>query len=731
MPAPPRSLPLALPALILLCCLAACPGVGGDRKEGRAVRAASAASLVHAAGDGAPLVLVLRQGRYQESAAARAALAAILAGETLPAEAREPVLNMLKAPTPWAAVRTAAQAIRGNQGGSWPATLLGLDEKRPLVAAIFEPTLHDMSGVGAAATSGAESPPPMLRHRLLVPATDVPVLVQGLRALCAELGLPAVGGAGAPEGTFGNAGLAIAVFPGKDHVRVEVVESRVDAARDRARIDRDDEDLPQQLRKPGDGSQKQTERPPPPVPVPPTSAMLAVLASPPWAGRGPLPRTPSLRQVVGGDDLVVLHLRPWLLRDLSLTLNAAHLSAGIRGVDPSMYWTFLSKGWAEIAAGYLLISPEGAQIEDMAFGLSPDLHLSAVFTLTRQGAAAWGAARSGALAPLAPQQTAPPLFSVRMGLDTKALLTSVVPSTLPDPRMRERVDMVHECGPVCILYAGLCAPLNWGNDILNDKRLARNLPSGLRQLLPGALSISVTQLHKERGDKGEPGLTGAMAVGYPKKGPSTTLLDLVGPLLRSLNVQTETRSVGGQELLSISARTPAAQILAPSPSPLPSGVLMEWAVDLARLRLTESLSDGDRSALSAGTKGLSGLRGRLQVAGGALVTEVALDLEGAAPRPFASPAADAPTRWGSPWAEAGNGPGGRCLAQAVGSMCLALNAVAGVDPSMKLVLVGKGLEDAEAPLSCAERDPATREEAKRLRQSLATIQRGIRDTKWD
>src|SRR5262249_26777733 len=148
----------------------------------------------------------------------------------------------------------------------------------------------------------------------------------------------------------------------------------------------------------------------------PAAELLALLGRP--VDAAPLPRTPALHQVVHGDDLIALHVRPWLLRGLSLTQGAAMVARALALVDPSMRWLLMAKGWAEIAAGYLLITPQGAQADDAALALSPDLHLRTVLSLTPEGAAAWGAAQAGALAPL--QTTQPALFHLRAGLDLQA-----------------------------------------------------------------------------------------------------------------------------------------------------------------------------------------------------------------------------------------------------------------------------------------------------------------------
>jgi hypothetical protein len=421
------------------------------------------------------------------------------------------------------------------------------------VAGLFEPTLHEMGAVGEAILPGAVGAA-LQRHRLLLPTRDPARLLGVLRTLCQDLGLSPLKDPGVPEGAFATPGWVVGLFPAADHVRIEAVTSPAAA--------------PQ-----------------------PSVEMLALLRR--EVEPAPLPRTPALHQVIHGDDLLAVHLRPWSLRGLALTQGAGNVAEAVAHVEPSMRWVLLAKGWAEIAAGYLVITPQGAQVEDAAFVLSADLHLGTVLSLTPEGAAAWQAARAGALAPLAGLPARPALFHLRAGLDLQALLSRTpLPPGLLGLDLRDLARQVQECGALCTLYAGLCTPLSWGKLLLNDPKLTRGLPVGLFAALPRALSIAVTDLRK-----GTPPVQGALAVGYPGGQPVDWLQHLLSRRLDRLAVQSEARSAAGQEVFAVAADAAPGQLLAPQPAPLPEGVLMEGALDLVRLRAVEVFSKRERAEL--------------------------------------------------------------------------------------------------------------------------------------
>lgn len=726
-----------LPRALGLACLAGLLGLGGchgrsARPDGtsRATAESPAAALISAAGSDAAVVLVLRPQRLAQSAPERAVLSSLFAGNTLPRELREPLLALLEGGDPVAALGQAVTALVPQKDLRWPARFAGLDDTRPLVAALFAPSIHGMGAVGAALFPEPEGTrPALLRHRLLLPARDAAALARELRARFAELGLRALDGTGLQHGAFFAPGWVLALFPAADHVRIELVTCERDVGL-WVEADRKPEEIPAWLRKPGEPETAPPRPAPtaPPRPRPETTAraMLALLRSP-VASQAALPRTPALHQIVAGDDLLAVHLRFSHLRALAMTLGAGHASGGVAGVDPSMLWTLVAKAWAETASAYMLTSPQGAQVEDAAFVVSSDLHVGAVLSLTPAATQAWSAARQAGLPAPRAVPSVPPILQVYASASLPALFERTPPPpALAGMKPRDVLGAMHECGPICPLFALLGAPLSWGQLLRKDLPVVRGLPFDLLEMLPGSVALSVTGLHR-----GSPPLTAEVALSYAKGRSFGWLHEALKSSIERGELRRKSRSTQDAEILSFSVGAEPGQLLTAETRPLPPEVLAEGAVDLNRLRAAEGLSASERTSLQSRTQSVSGLRGQLRLSGSALAMELALDRPGSAPTPFRLPAPGAPTRWSSAWATSEDSAGQRCLLQAIVTLRYALEGVAGIDPSMKITLLTRGMEEVQPLLTCAAQDPAAAQEAALVRQTVERVLRGIRETPPD
>lgn len=720
-----------------LGCLAGLLGLSGCQGRGTrtdsAARAASespAAALIRAAGSDAAMVLVLRPQRLAQSPQDRAVLTSLLAGNTLPRELQAPLLAVLEGQDPLAALGQAVAALVPEKDLRWPARFEGLDSTRPLVAALFAPTIRGMGEVGGALLPEPDgSSPAMLRHRLLLPARDVATLARGLRARFAELGLRPLDGTGLQHGAFFAPGWMLAILPAADHVRIELVTCERDAGLP-PELDPKPEEIPEWLRKPGALA---TPPPPPSRPAPPrprpettAKAMLALLRSPVAAAQGALPQTPALHQLIAGEDLLAVQLRFSHLRSLAMTLGAGHAGRGVLVVDPSMIWTLASKAWAEIASAYLLTSPQGAQVEDAAFVVSSDLRMGAVLSLTPSGVEALSSANAAGLAPPRSVPSQPAILQLYASANLPALFERTPPPALNALKLPDVAEAMRACGPICPMFALLGAPLSWSQLLRKDGTLTRGLPVDLLAMMPSAVALSVTGLHRTT-----PPFTAELTLSYPKGRSFGWLLGLLKSSIERKELRSESRSTKDAELLSFAVDAAPGQLLAPEPLPLPPGVLVEAAMDLNLLRTAEGLSTSERTAVQSRTQSLSGLRGRVSLSGPALVMELAADRTGAAPTPFRLPAPGAPARWRSAWATSEDTEAQRCLFQAIVILRQALDGVAGVDPSMKVTLITQGLEEARPLLTCAAQDPAAAKEAALVRQTAERMLRGVREMPTD
>ena len=181
-------------ALLLVSLLAACTS-GDPSKPGSQTPRAPAPTgplptLVDAVGDDALLVVWWAPSKLGEL---RAALEPVLAG--LPAELRREVDAMV--------AHGATPALLGALSGRTLPPLTGLDDSRPVVVALGiaprDPPL------GALSRSVVDGKPPVIRHRLLLPATDVAQARASVEAAARKVRRFQVG-----------------VFAGADHVRVEL-----------------------------------------------------------------------------------------------------------------------------------------------------------------------------------------------------------------------------------------------------------------------------------------------------------------------------------------------------------------------------------------------------------------------------------------------------------------------------------------------------------------------------
>lgn len=723
---------------------------GAARRPDGALSGRPVGSSVEAAmrevGRGAPLVLVLRPSRWTESAATRDSLAEVLGGierEVLPPPLRGVLPGALRASSLRAALGPLVRALVPAalpSATSFTERLTAWDDSRPVVAALYEPTLQEMGEVGEAllaqtsqtaqpaqtAQTAPAAPPaaePLLRHRVLVPARDSAALIRQLQVACNELGLqvvrdPTLGGAACafPAGILG-------LFAGADHVRIEILHSPIERERQRQQAEAAtaQEELPDWLRKPGEPPRPASPPPPPPPPSDAPSRLLAALRLPPPALAGEPAPTPALHQVTRGEDLAALYVQPARLRSLALTRGAQVVGGALLAVDASMKWVLVAKAWAEIASGYLLMSPEGAQTEDLALVLSRDLHVGGVASLTAAGAAAWGAGKASALPPLAPTASEPPLFLFRLGLDLQSLLQRTpAPPALTGLSMRELADRVHECGSLCFVYASVAMPLGWGRHVLSDPQLARILPIGLLGALPSAVTLSLTGF--SRGPAGAMLPQGALALAYPKDQPTSWLTLLTTPILSRLGAQAAPRSTPLGESFEIGLSGPPLQFLKPEPPPLGEGVLAEGRLDLERLQAAPFFRE--LAPKAPWLSRLAAVRGQARLTGGALAVEYALDLRGGAVHRFALPAAGAPA-WAPAPAPAPSRERG-CLGDAITVLRRTLDALAGVDPSMQQTLLARGLADAKVPLACAAAAPALRPETERLVRFVDQLGRALR-----
>lgn len=691
-----------VPLFFVLLSQAACPGRSGPSGlgvPGSGERPVSA--LIQQAGSEAALVLVLRPQHFAASVTARATLANVLDGELLPPEVRPILPRLLQLKTPLDVVDQVAQIATSERRAAppTPSALDGWDADRPFVAALFEPTCHDLGTVGRALffTEPATAPTTLIRHRLLVPARDPAVLARTLHARFIALGLPPLAQPDLPD-TFAAPGWALAVFPGADHVRIELVVSERDKTLVRLR------QAPPTAALPEGGSAK----PRPPLPVPTLTPLLAMLRRPVVFAAPP--NTPAQHQLIYGDDFAAVQLRLSRLRDLSLTLTTDLMLSLLLEVEPDRVGSLSLRGWVESALSYRLLSAEGILVEDLAFTLSPDLHLGAVLSLTPTGVDVWTAARAAATDPL-PTDTVASFFQLRSSLDLRTLIQRTpAPTHLAG---RDLIQDVHDCGTFCRSFALLSTQLGWLKYVISDSILGQALKLNFVVAnLPGALSVSATEL-----TQGMPPVRGTLVATYPKDHAIAVLQQLLSDRLRNeydegAAVQVASRSTATATLLSFGPPSSAA------PLPLPPATFFEATLDLNRLRNLPQLSRERR--FQARLQPLSAVRARGNLTGSALSIELAIDRAGEPATDFHLPLGNAPTTWTSSW-RVPQTAGQRCIHDALDSLRKSLSGGGFSNSDDHSAQFQRALTAAQPALQCAAAQPDTAEHAAAIRQAIERL----------
>ena len=334
--------------LVGLLCLSGCPKPGLTPQTRLPPPDPAVSDLVIATGDRATLVLVARPDRWPAS---RDTLKTLVR----PFPIQPQVLDKIfQAEDLWTAFTRATEAA-GGRAFTLPSRLPGWDLTRPVVAALFEPQTSDATlAARALIPEPLEKKVPGMRHRILVPSTDPALTTEALTTLLSAMGV-----------SSNRSGLAsgcllyplpdgvVAFAPQDRHVRIEILTGEVhhwETPRDQV-----------------------------------MNEWKALCEQKPEASR--LPMTPALHALLTGDDLLAMYVRPWQLRDMSSQWGSQKIVEALAYADPSQRATLLAVGLAEVAVGTLLMSPIGAEVDDVTVGFSAagPLRLKYTQSLTELG----------------------------------------------------------------------------------------------------------------------------------------------------------------------------------------------------------------------------------------------------------------------------------------------------------------------------------------------------------
>ncbi len=641
----------------------------------------AAMKIIKAAGSQAMLTVIVEPKRWAKT---RASLQAMLA--QIP---DQKVQQSLQAPDLYQAIRALAEAA-GKTG--WPAQLTGWDASRPIVAALFEPQVGDL--VLAARSLLVLSPAqitsdglPGIRSRILVPAIDSQALAGDLALLLGTMGL---GDCSAQAGffcTLPSGGGLVGLTAEEGWVRIEILTSEIPAGQHSWA------DRWQELRD---------------QPV----AAAKAIDSPAW------------RLAAGGRHLLAFHVRPWQLRDLASQINTGKIIEVLSMVEPAMRATMIAAGLAEVAGGYLLMSSEGAEMEDIALGwdFSQGLRLSYVAGLTPRGEQIIRAGLKSGKEPLA--ATGKDLLAtVWSRIDLGAMLAAAgkLPVFAEMKKPQAMVQAIQEGGVLCPLHFALRSPMGLARSLLEL------IPIDIKGFLPRSMSMALTGL-KLRPDQFE--VQAAAALHVPANFDAALAQKGLAIFEKHTEQKVEMQIVGkeGQQLVYLSMGADAQKTFSKKID-APSQVLSETRLNLKSFLASflQLLSPQVQTTWSQ----LGPIQLRSELAGRVLLSQGLISLAGKEPMTWLDAKDYQAREWTSAAPSTVPSRGERCLAQITQGMRQAFHALASADPATKSLLLARATQELGGPLACALADPGTRAAALRTQLVLALFAAQCHQSNFD
>ncbi len=592
----------------------------------------------------------------------------------------DPLLRVLGAPT----LSVACQGLLAMDGGG-PPDLSAIDEKRPLVAALFEPVPDEelsLLELGVPLSFEAELPPP--RHRLLVPASDPKKLIAALLDWAGRRELrPAPEAASWPELAGG------AFFPGASPREwVALIPDgawlRVEAA------------FADELGTPPKMDLERWH-----------AELIAALKARAEAGTRDWPRTPAASYLAGQHELGALYLRPDALRRLIAPLGGVLVKAAMSYADPSERPILAMAGISEIASGYLLAADVEPEFDDLvlAFGLDGDLRFRLVGSLSQAGERVVKAGASPRVAPAAP--AAGDYFATGwMGFDVEAAMGAVkAPAAWKAMRKEQQfVERLREGGGAAALHLLFSAPLALAGEFYTMVRKEQPFT------LPCSASAVGAFVAGREGGEGQLGV--ALAFGFPEDRDFAWLSRLSdSPYLPA---ELTIKAVAGGALARWALLLSGAKVFPGNLLSRPASLILEAVFLGLSGPVLEQLPHQGLLLAEA----LSGLTLRAWATGSAVQAE--LRLPGSGPGPREAFVAD-PLQGFERLTRAPESSGRRCLVEAGERFRAALAALARADPGARREMLANVLAESEPSLACAEKDSDTHALAARARCAYATF----------
>jgi hypothetical protein len=645
----------------------------------------STLDLLSAVGDKGTIIVALRPDQWASN---QSVLRTFFEGFPIPEDIVEKIFSAPDLVS--AAVRTLALSL--GETLDWTGSLPGLDTKRPTLAGLFEPTTNSIPMAAPLLTPGEHRPTGLsgFRHRLLIPAVDVPVLTASLTKLVGSYKLKAATNASRQDTSvypFPNGEGFLAIIPEKDHVRIEVLTHDLHA------------------------SQAQGK---PASTIP--SQWNSLLEQQPPAGK--LLASPAMHFLATGQDLITVYFRPWQFGNIGGHLGMYQIKKAICFADPAHKAELATVGLAEIINGYLIMSPIGAEMDDIAIGFSARdlIRFTEVASLTELGTKILQAGtqvRTSAYS----RSDMPSIFNFSIPADLESLINQAEePSVMARAKnIRRGVEAYQECGIFCIYHSLLRNPVGTAKSI---RRLIEYEPA---QIFPQAFDLSIVELNfKDRQNPIKAALVAVFPKGYDTAWLREGLKIIEQPQFSTgLKTQLVVETVAEKDVVLIGINIDPREVYTIKNSTLPDGQLAEFSYDMSALADQIGKRDPAAGKIFGQFRHMSG---RAFLSDRAMIGEIVIGKAENNIALFSKNSDYSGMKWPSPGLAETKLKGSQCLNQALYAVMMAFKALAQASVRDKAGVVKRAFEEHVYPLiDCARQDKFTKQVADDLYLDLTLI----------
>ena len=603
---------------------------------------ADVATLVDALGDRALLTFVLRPSKWAD---AQKGLKATLS--TIP----DPQIAGLAASKSFV---DALMAMGKLAVGKDFTVLKGYDATKPIVGALFEPPPPDLAADPLSVVDLTASR--ATRHAILIPVTDGKAFVESVEALFGADKQPNwIEGEGpAWTARVPNVGY-IAVGIEGDYARLTILSEAEDVPADKAKAL-----LRPRLR---------------PVVTAPVD-------------------TPALQELVAGDGLVAINLRPWRIAELA-TFYGSHMMARAMEFAPAESKSMmLAAGLAAVLSSELYVTGTKPEFDDWTYSLRPSddaVSIAAVASLTPHGRTLWDAGKTDVAA--LPLEAKDPIVEGFVRLDALKMLDASEPHAAFDPKHPDRAfETFMECGMFCPLHAVHGAPVQ----VVDTMVGAAPMPGGIPPLVV---------------------LQGAMTSVDP---PAAAVAGIFGTAAGAGRAETLAKSLGGPDVLEELSITQATRGT--------ESVLMGGWKAKPKAVFDVGSRPSDALLYVAGTangpalpKFMSGMSAGLQIDRHAtyLVAQAAISAKGVPTLDYAPDHSG--VTWASPILAYPGADNAKCVLDAAVGATATFGAVATVEPGQRGEIIDAGMKEIADAFACKDGTPEVRARAKHLENMMKAL----------